>query len=71
MTPPPAESVAAMIRPTPMPPDSKVNRDILSVMRGASAGYWLLLLLCVVVVHVAGGIWVFQVCWASTSGSSA
>jgi molybdopterin-containing oxidoreductase family membrane subunit len=61
MTPPPAESVAALIRPTPRPRDSIVNRDILNVMRGASAGYWLLLLLAVVMVHVAGSIWVYQV----------
>ena len=36
MTPPPAESVAAMIRSGPAPRDSKINRDILSVMEGTS-----------------------------------
>jgi len=59
--PPPAESVAAMIRPPPAARDSRINRDILSVMQGASPGYWLLLLLAVVMVHVAGGIWLYQV----------
>jgi molybdopterin-containing oxidoreductase family membrane subunit len=59
--PPPAESVAAMIRPPPPARDSRINRDILGVMEGASLGYWLLLLLAVVMVHVAGGIWIWQV----------
>jgi molybdopterin-containing oxidoreductase family membrane subunit len=53
--------VAAMIRRPPPPPDSRINRDILSVMAGAGPGYWLLLLTAVVVVHVAGAIWVYQV----------
>jgi ferredoxin len=48
MTPPPAESVAAMIRPRPERRDSKVNRDLLRVMEGASLNYWLLLHLAVV-----------------------
>jgi molybdopterin-containing oxidoreductase family membrane subunit len=61
MTPPPAESVAAMIRPVPTRPDSKVNRDLLRVMEGASAGYWLLLLITMGFVGLAGGIWVWQV----------
>ena len=44
MTPPPAEPVAAMIRPAPVRADSKVNRDMLRVSwSGASLGYWLLL----------------------------
>ena len=41
--PPPAQAAAAMIRRTPTRPDSKVNRDLLRVMEGASLGYWLLL----------------------------
>jgi molybdopterin-containing oxidoreductase family membrane subunit len=61
MTPPPADSVAAMIRPVPMPPDSKTNRDLLAVMKGAGAGYWLLLALSLFFMHLAGGIWVYQV----------
>ena len=59
--PPPAEAVAAMIRPAPTPPDSKVNRDLLSVMEGTSLGYWLLVLIALGFMLLAGGIWVYQV----------
>jgi len=59
--PPPAEPVAAMVRPASRYRDSKVNRDLLGVMKGTSIGYWALLGLCVLMVHVAGGIWVYQV----------
>jgi Ni/Fe-hydrogenase subunit HybB-like protein len=59
--PPPAESVAAMVRPASRYRDSKVNRDLLGVMKGTSIGYWALLGLCVLLVHVAGAIWVYQV----------
>jgi molybdopterin-containing oxidoreductase family membrane subunit len=61
MTPPPAESVAAMIRPAPLPPDSKVNRDLLQVMDGAGPGYWLLLLICASFVGLAAVIWIYQI----------
>ena len=61
MTPPPAESVAAMIRDTPAPPDSKVNRDLLRVMEGASPGYFFLLALSTLFVVAAGATWVYQV----------
>jgi molybdopterin-containing oxidoreductase family membrane subunit len=61
MTPPPAESVAAMIRPAPTRPDSKVNRDLLAVMEGTSLGYWLLLLIAGGFVGLAGGVWIWQV----------
>jgi molybdopterin-containing oxidoreductase family membrane subunit len=61
MTPPPPEAVAAMIRPAPRRPDSRINRDILAVMEGASLGYWALLGFAVLVVHVAGAIWIYQV----------
>ena len=61
MTPPPPEAVAAMIRPAPRRPDSRINRDILSVMEGASLGYWVLLASAVLMVHVAGAIWIYQV----------
>ena len=30
-------------------------------MKGTSIGYWALLGLCVLLVHVAGAIWVYQV----------
>jgi molybdopterin-containing oxidoreductase family membrane subunit len=62
MTPPPAaESVAAMIRPPPSPPDSKVNRDLLAVMEGTSFGYWILVMITAGIVGLAGGVWVYQV----------
>jgi Ni/Fe-hydrogenase subunit HybB-like protein len=61
MTPPPAASATAMIRPAPVVRDSKVNRDLLGVMKGTSLGYWTLLGLTVLMVHVAGAIWVLQV----------
>jgi len=61
MTPPPAESVAAMMRDTPAPPDSRVNRDLLSVLRGAGPGYWFLLLLAVSFVALAAGVWIWQI----------
>jgi Ni/Fe-hydrogenase subunit HybB-like protein len=59
--PPPAAGVAAMIRPAPVLRDSKINSDLLGVMKGTSLGYWALLGLCVLMVHVAGAIWVYQV----------
>ncbi len=61
MTPPPAESVAAMIRPSPQPPDSKVNRDLLAVLEGTSLGYWLLLLIAVGTVGLAVAVCIFYV----------
>jgi Ni/Fe-hydrogenase subunit HybB-like protein len=61
MTPPATDTVAGMIRPVPAPPDSQTNRDLLSVMRGASGGYWLLLGLSLFFMHLAGGIWAYQV----------
>jgi molybdopterin-containing oxidoreductase family membrane subunit len=61
MTPPPAESVAAMIRPVPRPPDSQVNRDLLAPLAGASLGYWALLGISFAFVGLAGGIWIYQV----------
>jgi molybdopterin-containing oxidoreductase family membrane subunit len=61
MTPPPAEPVAAMIRPAPTPPDSKLNRDILAVMDGTSPGYWLLLLIAVTFIGIAAAIWIYQI----------
>ena len=61
MTPPPAMSVAAMMRPPVEVPDSPVNRDLLAVMGRPSLLYWLLLLFMVVFVHAVGAVWVFQV----------
>jgi Ni/Fe-hydrogenase subunit HybB-like protein len=59
--PPPAGSVAAMIRPSPAPPDSRINRDLLAVMKGASLGYWTLLAATFFMVFVAAAIWAYQV----------
>jgi molybdopterin-containing oxidoreductase family membrane subunit len=59
--PPPAESIAARLRPLPALRDSRINRDLLSVMRGASAGYWLLLATSAGFVGLAGAIWIWQV----------
>jgi molybdopterin-containing oxidoreductase family membrane subunit len=61
MTPPPTDTVAGMIRPVPMPPDSQTNRDLLAVMKGTSVGYWFLLGLALFFMHLAGGIWIWQV----------
>jgi molybdopterin-containing oxidoreductase family membrane subunit len=61
MTPPPTNTVAGMIRPVPTPPDSQVNRDLLAVMKGTSGGYWFLLGLSLFFMHLAGGIWIYQV----------
>ncbi|HTF33295.1 MAG TPA: NrfD/PsrC family molybdoenzyme membrane anchor subunit [Myxococcota bacterium] len=61
MTPPPAASVADMIRPIPVVADSEVNRDILAVMDRPTMPYWLLLGFLVVFVHAAGAVWVYQV----------
>jgi len=61
MTPPPAASVADMIRPLPVVEDSQVNRDILAVMDRPTLPYWLLLGFLVVFVHSAGAVWVYQV----------
>jgi len=61
MTPPPAASVADLIRPVPAIADSDVNRDILAVMDRPTLPYWLLLGFLVVFVHSAGAVWVYQV----------
>ena len=45
--PPPATAVADMMHSPTAPPDSRVNRDILSVMKGGSLAYWVLLGLAV------------------------
>jgi molybdopterin-containing oxidoreductase family membrane subunit len=50
-----------MIRRPPALPDSKINRDLLGVMKGTSLGYWLLLLTAMTFVGIAGAIWIYQV----------
>lgn len=61
MTPPPAETVASMIRPAVAQRDSRVNRDLLRVMDGVSIGYFGLLVLAIGAMLCAGGIWIYQV----------
>ncbi len=59
--PPPAQSIASLMRPPAMAQDSKINRDLLSVMEGASLGYWLLVLTSAGFLTLAAGIVVYQV----------
>ncbi len=59
--PPPAQSVAGVMRPRAPLQDSRINRDLLSVMEGASAGYWLLLATAAGFVGLAAAIWIYQV----------
>jgi len=61
MSPPPAMPVAESMRPVRPPVDSKINRDILRVMEGTSAGYWLLLAAAMGSVGLAGGLWAWMV----------
>jgi molybdopterin-containing oxidoreductase family membrane subunit len=58
--PPPAESVAARLAPGPAHSDSKINRDILSVLDGASLKYWGLLGLVVLGVVQAVATLAYQ-----------
>ena len=61
MTPPPALSAAESLRPLPEPADSKINRDLLGVMEGVSAGYFLLLGTTILVVTAAALTWIYQI----------
>lgn len=47
--------------PPSTPAESKINREIMSVMDGASGGYFLLLGACILSVTAAGATWVYQV----------
>jgi molybdopterin-containing oxidoreductase family membrane subunit len=59
MTPPPALPAAEPIR---VPAgDSKINRDLLSVMEGVSPGYFLLLGVTVLGVTAAALTWIYQI----------
>ena len=60
MTPPPI-SVAESMRPVEKPADSKINRDLLGVMEGASFGWIALLHIAIAFVVAAGATWVYQV----------
>jgi molybdopterin-containing oxidoreductase family membrane subunit len=62
MTPPPGESIAAMIRKTPVPPDSPTNRDVMNVFMTTPGLGWLLLIgICL--SGLAGGatVWIYQI----------
>src|SRR5512134_3512509 len=59
MTPPPALSAA---EPIAVPAgDSKINRDLLSVMEGVSPGYFLLLGVTILGVTAAAITWIYQI----------
>jgi molybdopterin-containing oxidoreductase family membrane subunit len=60
MAPPPAESVAARIAPAPVRRDSKINRDLLSVMDTPTLKYWGLLALAVLGVAQAAATLLWQ-----------
>jgi Ni/Fe-hydrogenase subunit HybB-like protein len=60
MAPPPAESVAARIAPAPLQRDSKINRDLLSVLDPPSLKYFLLLGLAVLGVVQAAATLLWQ-----------
>ena len=61
MTPPPKDTAASMIRPGEPMRDSKINRDLLRVMKGASFGWFALLHIAVFFLLAAGGVWIYQV----------
>ncbi len=61
MTPPPAISVAESMRQVQKPTDSKINTDLLGVMKGASLGWFVLLHVAIAFVIAAGATWVYQV----------
>jgi molybdopterin-containing oxidoreductase family membrane subunit len=61
MTPPPVTSIADPMRPLAPAEDSKINRDILAVMGKPTLGYWLCLGAALATMHLAGGLWVYQV----------
>ena len=62
MTPPPAASVAAMIRPPPQPVDCATNRDVMAVfMRRPGLGWLLLVAACGATLLAAACVWLYQI----------
>jgi molybdopterin-containing oxidoreductase family membrane subunit len=59
--PPPPPAASATLNAGSAPSDSKVNRDLLRVMEGASLGWVGVLHLAVFFMLAAGGVWVWQV----------
>jgi len=55
--------VAELNEPVPRPAESQLNRDILSVMEGASPGYFLLLACAALTFAVGAGAFLYQVRW--------
>ena len=53
MTPPPASAVADMMRPSSVPQDSQINTDVMSVTKGVSWQWGLLLSLALIGVAQA------------------
>ena len=53
MTPPPATAVADLMRPTSVPQDSQINTDVMSVTKGVSWQWGLLLGLALIGVAQA------------------
>ena len=62
MTPPPAASVATILRPTPGTGDSQTNRDVMAVfMERPGIGWLLLVLSCLGTMGIAGAVWLYQI----------
>ncbi len=61
MTPPPALSAVPSPHAAPAAAESKINRDILSVMQGVSPGYFLLLGATLLTVTAAALTWIYQI----------
>ncbi len=63
MTPPPATAVVDLMRPTSIPEDSQINTDVMSVTKGVSWQWGLLLSLAVIGVLQALFSYAYQVYW--------
>jgi molybdopterin-containing oxidoreductase family membrane subunit len=61
MTPPPALSAVPSPHTAPAAAESKINRDLLSVMQGVSPGYFLLLGATLLTVTAAALTWIYQI----------